>query len=938
MSNVGNATLIITPKFDGLSASVNQALAGVDATAGGRAVGDSVAGGMASRQGAIIGAFSELASRAMNAVTSSLGSAVSRVDTLKNYPMVMQSLGVGADEATASIQTMSDRLQGLPTRLDDMASTVQGLYAATSQYGVSLSDATEAGLALNDLLLAGGGSTQVVNSAMEQFRQMLSKGKPDMQDWRALLSAAPGQMNQLAEAMLGAGASANDLYYALGGGKDSDEHTAGIEFASLSMEDLLQALIALDSQGGDALASFADQASEAQGGIGTAFANMQNAVTRGLADVMDSIGRENIVGVIDDVKGAIRDAFDFVSGTVVPGLQGVFDAFGGGAGAIVASVGALGTLAGVLAGLGPASSGLAAAADFVFKLAEARNSEGLLNIAASLSGLSASIGPFVAAAGIATLVIGALAGAAIQAKEHQDNLAGAVDGMSGAVSRLTSLDMYTGTIEDLGLAAGVSALSVDDLARSVSGHADVIRSNVEQAETQIGTLNTAQQIIEECAGQTDLSAEAQGRLQWAIGQVNEQLGTNITLEDAMAGKYTDQNGEVHDLCDALDDLVEKRKQEIRVSALTDSLTEAYEAQSEAASTLAHEQAELAQAEANLESARERGVDSFELGFYTAQVDEHRESVEEAQAVYDSTTDAVAGLESELGMATRAAEGMANEYERWASGTSQLFQAQLAENGTNAAMLAEDLASLGISVSDLSELSEDELSRLAFSYDGTAESIVSDLEEMGVAVGLYNGEELLDKDGNITVDQFELKDAQGNVYSWNGTTLVDKKTGVEVNDVQLQDALGRRYTWNNGRLETMTGLVQMNTTQLSNALDLVLRWNQTSLNSKSATASAYAAKYSGNAAGGVRLHASGAIATSAVPLDIVGEDGAEAIVPLTNRRYSQPFVNLIADGVSKQLSGGTTVNVNLSYEAGEDANRMARDIARSLELVAISRGW
>lgn len=930
MANVGNATLIITPKFDGLSASVKRAVEEAlgEAMPAGESFGRGIAGGMSASQGAIIGAFSALASSAMSAVSSSLGSAVERIDTLKNYPMVMQSLGVGADEASSSIQTMSDRLQGLPTRLDDMASTVQGLYAATSQYGVSLTDATEAGLALNDLLLAGGGSTQVVNSAMEQFRQMLSKGKPDMQDWRSLLSAAPGQMNQLAEAMLGAGASANDLYYALGGGKDSDEHSEGIEFASISMEQLLHALIALDSEGGDAMASFAEQASEAQGGIGTAFANMQNAVTRGLADVMDSIGRENIVGVINDVKGGIRDAFDAVSdvvGDLAPVFQSVWSVIKDDAPDLVA-LGAgflvFDKAASVVAGLVSAVQALSGA-------------QGLAGLASVLTGITFS--PLTLGITAAVAALGVAGAIFYDQQRRTENLSSATSGLSESVSRLTSLDVYTGTIEDLGLAAGTSALSVDDLARSVANHAEVIRENVEQAETQIGTLNTAQQIIEECAGQTDLSADAQGRLQWAISQVNDQLGTNITLEDVMAGQYTDQNGEVQDLCASLDDLIEKRKQEIRVSALTDSLTEAYSAQSEAARTLASEQAGLAEAEERLEAARDRGADWWTLNALSAQVDQHREAVESAQAVYESTTDAVSGLEGELGMATRAAEGMANEYEKWANGTSQLFQAQLEQNGTNVAMLAEDLGTLGASVSDLANLSDEELARLARSYDGTADSIVDDLEDMGVAIGVYNGEELVDKDGNITVDQFELKDAQGNIYSWNGTTLVDKRTGVEVNDVELQDALGRRYTWNNGSLQRMSGLVQMNTTQLSTALDLVMRWNRTSLNNKSATATAYMSKVAGNAAGGIRPHADGAIATRAVPLDIVGEAGAEAIVPLTNRRYSQPFVDMIAEGVSKQVSAGTTVNVSLNYAAGADANQMARDLARRLEIVLNARG-
>ena len=93
---------------------------------------------------------------------------------------------------------------------------------------------------------------------MEQFRQILAKGKPEMQDWRSLTSAMPGQMDQLAKSMLGPTASANDLYAALGGGKNE---------ATLSIDDLLDAMVRLDTEGGDGIASFAEQAKSASGGI-----------------------------------------------------------------------------------------------------------------------------------------------------------------------------------------------------------------------------------------------------------------------------------------------------------------------------------------------------------------------------------------------------------------------------------------------------------------------------------------------------------------------------------------------------------------------------------------------------------------------------------------------------------------------------------------------
>ena len=78
----------------------------------------------------------------------------------------------------------------------------------------------------------------------------------------------------------------------------------------------------------------------------------------------------------------------------------------------------------------------------------------------------------------------------------------------------------------------------------------------------------------------------------------------------------------------------------------------------------------------------------------------------------------------------------------------------------------------------------------------------------------------------------------------------------------------------------------------------------------------------------------------------GEDGAEAIlhvknaggavVPLTNHRYVRPF----AQAVASEMGGGgnnVTVNVSLDYSAGEDATRMALDVADRLEAILSMEG-
>lgn len=286
MAVIGSATLNIVPKIKGsLSGAIEDQLAKAESAAGskGSAAGSAFSsrfGDGATKAGALFSVASAAATKAMDVVAEHVSAASARFDTLNNYPAVMQSLGYETDEVSASMSTMDAHLQGLPTSLSDMVSLVQGLATTTGD----LTQATDAGLALNDMLVASGSSTQLTTAAMEQFRQILAKGKPEMEDWRSLTSAMPGQMDQLAKSMLGPTANANDLYAALGGGKNE---------ATLSMDDLLNAMIRLDTEGGEGFASFAEQAKTASGGIESSMANLDTAINRGIAGTLE-IGRAHV--------------------------------------------------------------------------------------------------------------------------------------------------------------------------------------------------------------------------------------------------------------------------------------------------------------------------------------------------------------------------------------------------------------------------------------------------------------------------------------------------------------------------------------------------------------------------------------------------------------------------------------------------------------------
>ena len=169
----------------------------------------------------------------------------------------------------------------------------------------------------------------------------------------------------------------------------------------------------------------------------------------------------------------------------------------------------------------------------------------------------------------------------------------------------------------------------------------------------------------------------------------------------------------------------------------------------------------------------------------------------------------------------------------------------------------------------------------------------------------------DKDGTVNVNDAELIDAQGRVWTWNGTTFVDQDGNVIVDDQELIDAQGRVWVWNNEtQLEPKDTRVTVDTSGIDAAV------------AKCVNFSAGSTKLTGNvtgmarlAEGGILPDASGAgfIATGPTLLDggrtLVGEAGAEAIVsqggsrfvvPLTNRQYSAPFADVIAQQVSKYL--------------------------------------
>lgn len=240
---------------------------------------------------------------AMNQINSSLDEAVSRLDTLNNFPKVMSNLGIGADEAEDSIKKMSDKLAGLPTTLNEGALAVQRFTSANGDVKKS----TDIFLALNNAILAGGASTDIQSTALEQLSQAYAKGKPDMMEWRSAMTAMPAQLKQVANAM--GYLNAADLGEALRAKGGEEE-----------FQRFIDTIVQLNKEGIDGFQNFEEQARNSTGGIKTSITVAKTQVVKGVADIIQGLNKgleeadlPNITEIIQNIGKSSKQVLDLIA-------------------------------------------------------------------------------------------------------------------------------------------------------------------------------------------------------------------------------------------------------------------------------------------------------------------------------------------------------------------------------------------------------------------------------------------------------------------------------------------------------------------------------------------------------------------------------------------------------------------------------------------------
>lgn len=399
----------------------------------------SAAGGFGSRLKSMVGVGAAMqigmkgVSMAMNAVSSSMGAAVSRVDTLNQFPKLMDQMGLASEKTANKVKgNLVEAIDGLPTSLDEIVASTKNLAILTGD----LDTASKTAVALNDAFLASGSSSADASRGLVQYQQMLAKGKVDQQAWNTLTETMGYGLDKTAKSLLGNTANQRDLYAALQDGK-------------ISFDDFNKELIKLDKAEG----GFADTARTASVGIATSFSNIRTAITAGLANSINALDTAmkssgvkwlegGIAGTMNNVKKVVSSSFEKIN-------------------AAIAGV----NIKGIVSGLTPAFKVLKTAATGTFKALSSvagflnKHAEGATKAATAIAGLIVAYGGYkkisgligaLKGAGKATETLGKGSKAAAKGATSLKNALGAFAKMAGVAAIIASLSLLAKAMTGLG--------------------------------------------------------------------------------------------------------------------------------------------------------------------------------------------------------------------------------------------------------------------------------------------------------------------------------------------------------------------------------------------------------------------------------------------------------------------------------------------------------
>lgn len=527
-------------------------------------------------------------SKGLQVFNQNLGSAITRVDTLNNFVNVMGNLGVSAEDSQEALDLLNEKLDGLPTTLNEGALAVQRFTAANGNAKKS----TEIYLALNNALLAGGASAEVQSNAMEQLNQAYAKGRPDAMEWRAMMTAMPGQLKQVAQSL-------GYTSIAIGG----DLQTAIIK-GTLSMDDFMDAFVKLNKEGTGNFKSFEEQAKASTGGINTGLKNMKTAIVRGMANAIQSVNNAlkkygGLAGVLKSLGKVAEKVFSAIGkalAKILPIIIKVADWIGKHKKLILAILTPIASMVVAVKGVNGVMSTLSKLGGSVVgslkNMAAAFITHPILSTTAAIAGLTAGIIAWISASDKG-------------AKEHKKAME-ELNKDADAIKQETNSWKDLKTARDEALITG--GIEIDRLSSLRDELYNIVDAN----------------------GKVKKGYE--DRAQFIVNELSEALGIEISYKDGIIQGYQKIQEEI-------DKTIEKKKAEIILNASEEMYTEALKKQYSAEQKKEKLRGKLNKKQEQYNDLMKNGSDLDKIGA-TKTAKRYKKELDLAQKNYDQQEELV----------------------------------------------------------------------------------------------------------------------------------------------------------------------------------------------------------------------------------------------------------------------------------------------------------
>ena len=456
----------------------------------------------------------------------------------------------------------------------------------------------------------------------------------------------------------------------------------------------------------------------------------------------------------------------------------------------------------------------------------------------------------------------------------------------------------------------------------------------------------------------DHSAESMANLKTQLELYNSAAGTAISFTE-------DETGALHLMKDGAElsaDAFDRLSQSMIQAAKAEFFKEGYETKMGDYRTALDK---VAEAEVNVANAREQleeaentpGLDADTLNQYRENLAKATTELENSKQKLGETTSAMNQYEEGLKLMTEAQLENAGAGVKWVADNDEI-QATLWANGKSVTDFAHNLDGLGGSYDEL-ESHADGIADMAATWDGSMLSMMNSLQDMGIEIDLstakIEGLNAIEIEGKTywVDDMGTVFDQTGKVVGLKGEIGGIEGKSFEVTDNGTADdsaASANNLTSAIGNVQGKEVDVTANVYGTSDVWSLVSGISNVVSKTVDIVANTFGL---GSATGSIASspyiprHAAGYIATGPTLTNNgwVGEAGAEAVlnwgtggavVPLTNPRYMEP----IAEAIARNMQGHGTNNnyyITLDYKAGDDANKIVRDLGFALRTSAMMEG-